>query len=293
MVAGATLLGDVQNQIQKFWAPMSANQLVQNNPFLNVVNRSYEGAIGRKGDTVYVNVINPMVAEKRTAGVDADIFSAQKVAMTRTAIVADKLFTIAVEVEDLVQLQSMLDSGDMKLRETMTQALNDKINAHLYSFRKTTLTDGVTVDSGVATISKTEFRGARVYAGAKKWPKDGNWFAFIDPSYNGDISIDTTLANSDYVSDAPISATSSFRRLLDFNVAEDNSLSTAQAMFMHRDWLYWVMQQQPVWKLSDLHANYKNGVLLSCQLVGGAAKNAYAGDDLHYMVYNSAWTDPS
>jgi hypothetical protein len=290
---GLTGYNDVQDQMQKFWSPLSASQLVQSNPYLNVVNRNYEGQLSRKGDTVYVNVINPMTAEVRTAGVDADTFDTQKVQMTRTAIKADKLFSVAVELEDLVQLQSLLDSGDMKLRESMTQALADKISAYLYGFRKTTLTDGVTVDSGVATLSKTEFRGARVFGGKKKWPKDGNWFAFLDPEYWGDISVDSTLASVDFVGETPIAAQSSFRKLLDFNTTEDNSLGSKQGFFMHREWLYYVQQTAPTWKISDLHATKKNGVLLSCQIVGGAAKNQYAGDDLHYLVYNSSWVDPS
>lgn len=289
----STMIGDVSDQIQKFWAPLSANQLVQNNPMLNVVNRNYEGNLQRKGDTVYVNVINPLTAEIRTVGTDADVFGTQKVSMTRTAIAANRLFNVAVELEDLVQVQSLLDSGDMKLREAMTQALSDKISAYIYSFKKSSIVDGSTGDSGVSTMSKTELRGARVYAGQKKWPKDGNWFAFMDPTFWGDISIDSTLASVDFVGETPIAASTQFRKLLDFNCTEDSSLSADQGFFCHRDWLYYVQQQQPTWKISDLHSNYKNGVLLSCQIIAGAAKNAYAGDDLHYLVYNSAWTDPS
>ena len=57
------------------------------------------------------------------------------------------------------------------------------------------------------------------------------------------------------------------------------------------------MQQMPQFKVSDLHSNYKRGILLSVDVVCGAAINAYAGSVMHYPVYatNSAtgWVYPS
>jgi hypothetical protein len=57
------------------------------------------------------------------------------------------------------------------------------------------------------------------------------------------------------------------------------------------------MQQMPQWKVSDLHSNYKRGILLSVDVVCGAALNAYAGAVMHYPVYttNSAtgWVYPT
>lgn len=288
-----TLIGDVTEQVQKFWAPLGASQLVQTNKMLNIVNRNYEGTLQAKGDTAYVSVLKPMVGQTQTIGVDADTFSPSKAQLVRTAIVANKIMSASIELESAVQLQSLLESNDPKLRETMMQAVSDQINAYIYSFVKSSIVDGSTGDSGVATLSKTEFRGARVFGGVKKWAKDGNWFALLDPSFWGDINVDTTLSSSLFVGETPIAGTTEFRKILDFNAAEDNCLSTAQALFFHRDWFYFVMQTMPEWKVSDLHSNYKRGVLLSVDVVCGGALNAYSGNDMHYPIYNSAWTAPS
>lgn len=297
MTIGVTDIAAVTDQIQKFWAPMAASQLVQNNPMVNIANRNYQGPLQNKGDTVYVSVLNPMVGQTQTVGVDADTFQPSKAAFTRTAIQANKIMSASIELESIVELQSLLDSNDPKLRETMMQAVSDQINAYLYSFVRSSTTDGTNGDYNVSTLSKTEFRGARVFAGQKKWPKDGNWFALLDPAYWGDITVDSTLSSSLFVGETPITGQSEFRNLLDFKVAEDNCLGTSQGLFFHREWLYFVMQQMPQFKISDLHSNYKRGILLSVDVVCGAALNAYAGSIMHYPVYatNSAtgWTYPT
>ncbi len=290
MTIGKTGIAEVEEQIQKYWGPLSASQLTQTNPLLGVVNRNYEGVLRAKGDTAYVSVLRPFTGRTQTVGTDADTFVADKVSMVRTAIKADKVFYHAVELESLAELQSQLDSNDAGLRSLMTQAVNDQINKYLYSFVKPSIVDGSTGDSGVSTMSKDVFKGARVFAGAQKWPKDGNWFSLLDPSFYADINVDSVLANTDYVPNPVIEGGNEFRKILDFKAAEDNSLPTAQGLFFHREWLYFVMQLQPVFKISDLHSSYKRGILLSVDVVGGAAKNAYAGDLLHYPVYNSAWT---
>jgi hypothetical protein len=293
MTNGATKMADVADQIQKFWGPLGLSQLYQENPLLNIVNRDYEGNLQAKGDTVYVSVIKPLTGFMQTIGTDADTFETEKVETVRTAIQATKVFSSNIEMESLAELQSQLDSGNPKLRESMIRAINNKINAYLYSFVKSSIVDGSTGDSGVTTISKTEFRGARVYAGASKWPKDGNWFALLDPAFWGDITIDSTLASVEFTGETPITNSMQFRKLLDFNVTEDNSLPNDQALFFHRDFLYAVMQTGMVWNVTDLRSNYKRGVLLTCEMVGGAAKNAYIGDTLHYPVYGSSWVAPT
>lgn len=290
MANGPTKMADIAEQIQKFWGPLGMSQLYQENPLLSIVNREYEGSLQRQGDTVYVSVIKPLTGFMQTIGTDADTFDTEKIETVRTAIQATKVFSSNVELESLAELQSQLDSNNPRLRETMIRAINNKINAFLYSHVKSSISDGTTGDSGVSTMSKTEFRAARVAAGKNKWPKDGNWFALLDPAFWGDISIDQTLSSIDYVGELPITQTMSMRKLLDFATAEDNSLPNTQALFFHRDWLYAVMQTGMVWNVTDLRSNYKRGVLLTCEIVGGAAKNAYVGDTLHWPVYNSSWT---
>ena len=291
IVLGDTILADVQDQVKKFWGPMTQSQLVQSNKLVNVVNRDYEGSIAQEGDTVHVSMIKPMTASLKTIGADADTYSPAKIQTVRTSIICDKLVEASVRVGSLVELQSQINSGSAQLRETMVQAMSDALNAYLYSFVKTSVSNGVTGTTGCSAFTKAELRQARVYAGQKKW-RTGNWFGFLDPSFWGDLNVDDTLARTDYVSDVPLSVPAEFRSLLGFNLTEDNSLSTDQALFFHRDFLYFVMQQGATWKVSDLHSQEKRGIHLSCEMIVGAKKNVYFGDDLHYPIYNSSWTSP-
>lgn len=292
IVLGDTNLADVAEQVKKYWAPMSTSQLVQSNKLVGVVNKDYEGSIANEGDTVYVSMIKPMSASIKTIGVDADVYSPGKIQTVRTAITCDKVIEASVRLGSLVELQSQLNSGSPKLREAMVQAMSDALNAYLWSFVKSSVVNGTTGVTGCATFSKTQLRQARVYAGAKKWVK-GNWYGFLDPSYWGDLGIDDVLARNDYVGNTPITNPQDFRSLLGFNLTEDNSLATAQGLFFHSDFLYFVMQQGSTWKVSDLHSQEKRGLHLSCEMVVGAKKNVFNGDDLHYPVYNGSWSAPA
>lgn len=292
IVLGDTVLADVSEQVKKYWGPMTQNQLVQTNKLVNVVNRDYEGSITQEGDTVYVSMIKPMTASVKTIGTDADTYSPSKIQTVRTAIVADKVIEASVRVGSLVELQSQIQSGSPQLRETMVQAMSDALNAYLYSFVKTVSdspNDGLT---GIATFAKAQLAIARAYAGKKKWAKS-NWFGFLAPTYWADICTDDALASVNYVSDTPLATASEFRNLLGFNLTEDNCLSDDQALFFHRDFLYFVMQQGATWKVSDLHAQEKRGIHLSCEMVVGAKANAYSGDILQYPIYNASWTAPT
>ena len=291
-VIGDTVLADVADQVKKYWGPMTQSQMVQSNKMITAVNKDYEGAIAQEGDTVYVSMIKPMVATIKTIGTDADTYTPSKIQTVRTAIVCDKVIEASVRVGSLVELQSQLQSGSSTLRETMVQAMSDALNAFLWSFIRTVSVSGTDGYSSVATLSKTHIRAARVFAGKKKWIK-GNWYGFLDPSYWGDLGIDDVLARNDYVGNTPMSGDPEFKNLLGFNLTEENSLPNTQGLFFHRDFLYFVMQQGANWKISDLHAQEKRGLHLSCEMIVGAKKNVYSGDDLHFPVYNTSWVTPS
>ena len=276
---------DVANEMEKYWGPLTFDQLVQDNALIGLVNTQYEGSIGNAGDTVYISVVSPFTASQQTIGVDADTFESQKIVTTRTSLVCDQVFSASIEVSDFAQLQSIVKPGsDSRFRDLMTRAIADKMNSWLYSKVK-----AANDLSSKTSFTSAELRDARVFAGQKKWPKDGNWYGLLDPTYWGDCLVDSVLSSAEKVNDMPISTNVQYRNLLGFRCAEENSLSADHALFFHRDWLYLAIQQRPTFKVSDLHAQKKRGFLVSCDVVAGAVKNAYAGDDLHFKVVNSAW----
>ncbi len=276
---------DVANEMEKYWSPLTFDQLVQDNALIGLVNSEYEGQLGNAGDTVYVSVVSPLSASQQTIGVDADTFDSQKIVTTRTSLVCDQVFSSSIEVTSWAELQSLVKpSSDSRFRDLMTRAIADKMNTWLFSKVKS-----ANDLSSKSTITTSEFRDARVFAGQKKWPKDGNWYGLLDPTFWGDCLVDATLSSSLFTGDMPISTNVQFRNILGFKCAEENSLSADHALFFHKDWLYLAIQQRPTFKVSDLHSQKKRGYLVTCDVVAGAVKNAYAGDNMHFKVVNASW----
>jgi hypothetical protein len=94
----------------------------------------------------------------------------------------------------------------------------------------------------------------------------------LDPSYYSDILNAQTLTSSDYVGDeAPVIGGQVVKQRYGFNLLEDNSMGTDKGLFFHPDFLHLVMQQEPRFKVSDLHPNKKFGYVISVDIVFGAA----------------------
>lgn len=275
---------DVQEQIQKFWSPLFAKELREQLLLGGLVSKDYQGALQRKGDTVYVSQVTAPAGQLKSIGVDADSFDTDLLTTNRIAIVADKRAVAAYEIEDIVDLQSQLDKEMSDVREALMYAMSKKVNDYIYSLVAPSASAPDHTVTGVTTFAASDLANVRKLAAESQWPMDGNWWALLSPAYYADMLNAQTLTSSDYIgSETPVVGGQIVSKRFGFNIVEDNSRTGDYGLFFHPSWMNLVMQTEPVFKLSDLHSNKQFGYVLSVDLVFGC-KAAFDGPVRHITV---------
>jgi hypothetical protein len=287
----STLLSDVSNQVEKFWAPMFMKELRQSLLLGSLVNKEYSGEIKNLGDTVYVSQINAPTGELRIAGTDAESFNSDLLSTTRVGITANRRAVASFEIEDLVQLQSQIGAQDSEIRSSLMYAVEKQINDYLKTLVAPSASSPDHLISSVTDLNAAQISAVRLLAAQAKWAKEKGWYGLIDPSYYSDILNASTLTSSDYVgADAPVVAGQVANKRFGFNLFEDNSLNTDRALFFHPDFMHMVMQQQPRFKISDMHSQGKFMYKLSVDVVFGAGLGVQ-GANKHIVVSSHASSD--
>lgn len=294
----ATLLADVQNQVQAFWSPTFMDQLKENTLLPSLVNKAYQGSIQAAGDRVRVSQINRPTAQRKTVGSGHETFQTQTLSTSYVDIIADQVITAAYEFDDLVQLQSQIGQQDSKIRQGLMEAVELELNKYLYTkVAPSASTPDHRLD-GVTDFNASALNNVRKLASQAKWRKDGGWWLLADPSYMTDLLNAQTLTSSDYVGgEAPVIGGQMARQRFGFNILEDNSISATvkpsfvtgsedMALAFHPDFLHLVMQSMPEIKVSDLHSNKQFGYVISIRLIVGSSIGI-DGASKHIVVYNS------
>lgn len=278
-----TNISDVTNQIQKFWAPMFQKELRESLLLGGLVNKDYQGEIKKQGDTVYVSQINAPSGQLKTIGTDADTFDSEKLTTQRVTIQANKRAVAAFEVEDLVDLQSQIESGNPEIRDALRYAIDKQVNDYLKTLIAPSGSAPDHTVTGVSDFNASQIAAVRKLAATAKWRKDKPWYLLLDPSYYSDLLNATTMTSNDYVNDLATPMGQFAQQRFGFTILEDNSKTTDTALAFHPDFMHLVMQKEPQFKLSDLHSNKQFGYLLSVDVVFGAVLGN-DGDVMHITV---------
>lgn len=294
----ATLVGDVSNQVQTFWAPMFMDELKERTILPTLVNKAYQGQIKAQGDRVRVSQINRPTATRKSVGSGHESFSTTQLSTSHVDIVADQVITAAYEFDDLVQLQSQIGAQDSKIRQGLLESVEIELNKYLYSLVAPSTSAPDHSIASVTDFNASQLNAARKLAAQAKWSSDGGWYALLDPSYMSDFLNAQTLTSSDYVGDdRPVIGGVAANKRFGFWVTEDNSLgatnkpspvtaSEDMALLFHPDFLHLVMQMEPNYEVSSLHSNKQFGYVISIRLIVGA-KLGIDGDTKHILVYNT------
>jgi hypothetical protein len=278
-----TGINDVQDQVQKFWAPLIGQRLREDVLLPSLVNRDYDGEIKKGGDTVRVTEILDAKGEIRTVGVDADAFSSEKLKKVYVDVKADKRIVASYKFDDLNEVQSQIDMEDSKIRESLFRALATQLNDYCYAtVAPSTATPDHTF-TGFANIDADDLVGFRVAASQAKWNKAEPWYYLFDPVYYGDLLKAQTLVSSDFAPDQPVVAGQFVNRRFGWNILEDNSRDAKFGLGFHPDFMHLVMQQAPRVKVSDLHPNEQFAYVMSVDMVIGA-KLSTQGPKMHMTV---------
>jgi len=296
----ATIVRELEDQIQKFWSPLLVPELKENALLPTLVSKDYQGEIKQGGDTVYVSMVEAATGGRKQIQPDGShtVIGTEKLKTQRVGIVADQIFEASFELDSLIDLQTQLadPSGQSAIRAALMKGIELQINDYLYSLVSPSTSAPNHSINGVATYSTAAHMANRVLASKAKWPMDGNLYALLDPEYFAQFAEDTKAGNADYgASDAPLIGGQFGLRRGGFTVLEDNSdamrrLSPTSvfknALLFHPSFMYMVIQQNTSFKLSDLHSNKQRGYLLTAELVGGA-KLGIEGAVKHIINYNA------
>jgi hypothetical protein len=290
----ATLISDLSNQINKYWAPTWKEDLLETSLLANLVSKEYEGEIKRGGDTVYSTQVTRPTGQRKAKGSGHEYFATEKLTTSRITITADQVISAAYEFDDLLDLQTDLEKNDSLIRNNLLQAMNIQLNTYLYSF--------VNATTPIATV--TDFNAAQVaalrkFAGQNKWRTDKDWYILCDPSYHSDLLSAATLTSADYTPDQPVVSGQIGMKRYGFKIFEDNSdglidviaaeggTDTADvAVAFHPDFLHLAAQMQPTFEVASLTSNKQFGYILVGKMVCGAALG-HDSASLHQTVFNT------
>jgi hypothetical protein len=283
-----TKLAEVADQIQKYWSPLFTKQLRESLLLGGLVDKRYEGAITKGGDTVRVSQVNAPTGQLLTVGTDADSFDTEAVSTNFVDIKADKRAVAAYEFEDLVSLQSQIAMENPEVMESLRYAMAKQINDYLYSLTAPSTSAPDHVINSVTDFNAAQLAAVRLLAAQAKWPNDGQWYCIVDPSYYSDLLNAQTLVSSDFgAQDAPVIGGQIALRRFGFNTLEDNSRATDKALIFHPSYLHMVSQPEVQVKISDMHSSKKFGMVMSVDMVFGA-KLGIEGSKKHISVVAAA-----
>lgn len=276
-----TGINDVQDQIQEEWSPMFMQELRESTLLPGQVNKDYTGEIRKKNDSVTVTQLVAPQGELLDVGVDADSFSTETMQTKSVKVTADKRAVAAFEFDDIIDLQTVIDTRDPSIRQGMVYAVDKQMNDYLYSLIDL---DGGTNHITAASMTQTTMQTARENAGANKWMKNKPWMFNMDPRYYGQMIADANLTSTDFGFTDPARAAGQIGvPRWGFNGFEDNSLAVTTGLAFHPDFLLLCTQTEARFKVSDTHSSKKFGVVLSVDIVFGA-KQGIDFEALHSSV---------
>jgi hypothetical protein len=252
----------------------------------SLVDKKYQGELKAQGDRVRVSQVNAPNGQLLTVGTDADSFDSEATSTSYVDITANKRAVAAYEFHDLAQLMSQIDNNP-EVMESLKFAVSEQINTYLYSLVNPSTSAPDHLIASVTDFNATQLAACRTLAAQAKWGPAPGWYALLDPQYYSDLLAATTLTSVDYgATDAPLVGGKIALKRLGFNIYEDTSRSADYGLLFHPDFMHMVSMPEVQIKISDLHSHKKFGVLMSVDLVFGAALGNN-GNVKHIKVYNS------
>lgn len=284
-----TDLEAVQDQIQTIWSPIFMKELRESFLLPSIVSKQYEGDIRKQNDTVRISQVNSLTSDLRTVGVDADSFETNQLSTSYVDLKADKRAVSAIEVEDLVEIQSIIDPiKGADVRQAMMHDIGRQINTYLYSLLVPSTSAPDHTIGGQATLTNTLLATMREDAALAHWSKAEKWYSLLSPQYYSDFLADNNLNTIDYgFSDAARVGGQASQKRYGFDMFEDDSLTAASLYSLTPSALLYAAQTEAKWQVSSGHANKKFGYTMSVDLCFGA-KLSIDGDKKCYKITAAA-----
>lgn len=263
-----------QGLVASFWGPIVEKELRENTLWPAVLaDPNYKLEDAKGGETIKITRINKPTSTIRTIGTDADSFDTNTISSTQVDLTINRRAVSAYEFSDLSILMSQLNDANSDIRDSLLADVKEQVNDHIKGLisPSSSSPDHVTTSSdfNLAQLSAT-----RLLAAAAKWGSTGEpWYLFADPSYYSDMLDDSSLGASDVmgVGESPMVGGKFVRQRMQFNIVEDDSLSTDTAYAFIPSFMK-VIMGEPRFLVSPLHAQKKFGYVISCDVLVGAVQ---------------------
>lgn len=266
---------DTQGLVQTFWGPIIEKELREQTLWTGLLNDpNYTMQKVRGGDTYKITRINKPTSVIKTIGTDADSFTANTLSSTQVDLAVTKRCVSAFEFEDLAVLMSQLEQADSPIREALLSDVREQANDYIKSLISPSTSSPDHVLTSVTDFNTAQLSAVRLLASKAKWLSSGEpWYLLADPTYMSDMLDDTTISSASVMGTAqsPMILGNFAMKRMNFNIIEDNSLSTDTAFAFIPSFMK-VILGEPRFKISDLHANKQFGYVISVDFPLGAVQ---------------------
>lgn len=275
-----TLLGDISDQVQKFWAPTTIPELKEKAILPNLTDRSYEGEIKKGGDAVYISQWQVGQAQRKQVGQGHESFTPNKLGSARIQLKADQVISHAIEFDDLIELQSQLENPESMLKNDMLAEMAIKANDYVYSLISPSTSSPDHLLEGVTEFTHAAHLAHRTLAAQAYWGT-ARKITLLDPQYYTDFLGQNQNNSQDFVDDRPVVSGRIGSMRNGFEVYEDDTaglltLDTGATatqdvgLSFRPDFLHTVMGGVEWQVASKLANNQFTYVLVAKMLMGGA-----------------------
>lgn len=261
MADGVTAFADL---IPEIWSSKMYSELRKNLVFANLFSRDYEGEL-RKGDIIRINQWVAPTAEL----VDSDLnqFNTTAIDTNQLTITVDKTVSVAHEITDLAELQSL--SFQDELRAGMVYALAKKLDDILITSLVPSASnpDHDIAPTTTLVLAAADFVTARKLLSLQSVPEtDRFWVA--DPVHYSTLLDETQFMSKDFLG-VSSAESSPITRFLGFNLQESSNLGASISYAGHKSALQLIMQRSPRVQISNQHPNRKYGWIISMDMSFG------------------------
>lgn len=268
-------LSDYQSAIQNFWAPQFAKSLRTATLLPSLVSRDYQGEIKARGNKVTIHQLQDgeaVIEDISTSSPSANTFDTQSLDKASITITADKRLYKAFEFDDLTSIQSLIDGNSPEVMEKMRSDMERKLTTYLRGLFAPSSSNPDHILNSQSAFTSTTLKTLRANAGAAKWNDDKPWICLLDPVYYSDPMDDSKMASNDYgAEDKPLINGKFGQKRLNFNIFEDNGMSSKTGLAFHPDALHLVMQKEPTVSIAPLTANKQFGFVIVVDMIFGTA----------------------
>lgn len=243
----------------ELWGDIAFQEYLATADIANLCNRSYDGTISRKGDTVHVHHFDPasltIQANWESGNADTDFGDVKTISITEDP-------AINVEIMDIDRLRTNADL----MRETATSMARALAN-HTDSRIIATVSGTASIPTAVANTYDTLVDAVSVLT-AEGVPRSDLWYAASSASYSGLLKDDdVNRAQNSGSNDQVVSG--EVRRIAGVNVFEQSVVPHGGVLF-HRPSLAFVSQQQVNFQADNMLGGQKKfGTVLGAGLLFG------------------------